>query len=565
MVVDGPIRRRGLGISEPPFWYPVTMVRGKRNVRSSTQSVSSRKRLTATYQTRVREYCGVDREAGDAALSAYAELYGLVQRKLFAEVAAGQRAMSLKSEYLQRYGIPARMFNSVRVSLEGKVASVKEQQKLQLDSLGRRIARAERQIADAAERRRWEQVHQKRRRLVDLRHRLTALEADVAEERVRLCFGSKRLWRKRHHLAANGYGSHEEWLADWRKVRGDEFFVLGSRDETAGCQLCVATVADDGTLTLRLRMPDCLAVQHGRYLTIEGVRFAYGQEQVLAALDSNAEYARYRREHGDKAARDTELGQPISYRFKRDERGWRMFAIADMMDVPVVTDKRRGAIGVDLNADHLAVCETDASGNCVNAFSVPLVIYGKSQHQTEGIIGDAVASVVDYAREVGKPIVIERLDFRQKKAVLEGESHRYSRMLSSFSYGKIKAYFLSRGYRQGVEVHQANPAFTSVIGRVKFMERYGLSVHQAAALVLARRLLGCSERIPRLWVAPIGNGVQVAFTVPARKRVKHVWTHWGAISGQLRPALAAQHRLGKRRRRPNPVQAAVRAQARGVA
>ena len=47
-----------------------------------------------------------------------------------------------------------------------------------------------------------------------------------------------------------------------------------------------------------------------------------------------------------------------------------------------------------------------------------------------------------------------------------------------------------------VAVHQVNPAFSSVVGRVKFMERYGLSVHQAAALVLARRLLGCSERIP---------------------------------------------------------------------
>ena len=95
------------------------------------------------------------------------------------------------------------------------------------------------------------------------------------------------------------------------------------------------------------------------------------------------------------------------------------------------------------------------------------------------------------------PLSWRRLDFRQKKAVLEGESRRYSRMLSSFSYGKVKACFLSRGIRQGVQVHQVNPAFSSVIGRVKFMERYGLSVHQAAALVLARRLLGCSERIPR--------------------------------------------------------------------
>ena len=97
-----------------------------------------------------------------------------------------------------------------------------------------------------------------------------------------------------------------------------------------------------------------------------------------------------------------------------------------MMDVPVVTDRRRGAIGVDLNADHLAVAETDASGNYLNAWRVPLVTYGKSQRQSEALIGDAVASVVEYAREVGKPIVIERLDFRQKKAVLEGESRRYS-------------------------------------------------------------------------------------------------------------------------------------------
>ena len=95
----------------------------------------------ATYQTRICDYRGMERPAGDAALSAYAELYGRVERKLFAEVAAGETAASLKSGYLKRYGIPARMFNGVRVSLEGKIASVREQQTLRLDSLGRRIAR----------------------------------------------------------------------------------------------------------------------------------------------------------------------------------------------------------------------------------------------------------------------------------------------------------------------------------------------------------------------------------------------------------------------------------------
>ena len=513
--------------------------------------------MKSTFQSRISEYVDMGRGAGDAALAAYAELYGRVQRGLFAEVAAGRSATSLKREYLRGYGIPARMFNGVRVSLEGKIASVREQQKLRADGLEQRIRRAERQIALAVERGQAGQVHQKRRRLGNLKMRLTALEADIAADRVRLCFGSKGLWRKQYHLGANGYSSHEEWRDDWRDARSGEFFVLGSRDETAGCQLCAASVADDGTLTLRLRLPDCLAGQHGKYLVIQGVRFAYGQEQALAALESNAQYAAYRRKHGEEAARQTGLGQAISYRFKRDARGWRIFATTEMMDVAGVTDQRRGVIGVDINADHLAVAETDASGNYVNAWRVPLVTYGKSGHQAEALIGDAVAGVVEYARGAGKPIVIERLDFRQKKAVLEGESRRYSRMLSSFSYGKIKAYFLSRGYRQGVEINQVNPAYSSVIGRVKFMERYGLSVHQAAALALARRLLGCSERIPRRRVCPAGNGGHVAFTVPARKRVKHVWTYWGAVWGQLRPALAAQHRLGKRRRRPNPVQAVI--------
>ena len=289
------------------------MVRRKGDNRTQAERGVPRKPPTATYHSRIHAYSGVERAAGDAALSACAELYGQVERKLFAEVAAGRSATSLKSEYLKRYGIPARMFNAVRVSLEGKVASVKEQQKLRSDSLVRRIASAGRGIAEVAGRGRRDQVHHERRWLANLKNRLLKLEADLTAGRVRLCFGSKRLWRKQHHLTDSGYASGEEWLRDWRGARSDEFFVLGSRDETAGCQLCVASVEDDGSLSLRLRLPNCLAGRHGKYITIEGVSFAYGHKQVLAALQSNAEYARYRREHGEKAARATGLGQVISY------------------------------------------------------------------------------------------------------------------------------------------------------------------------------------------------------------------------------------------------------------
>ena len=541
------------------------MARNQKRRRQSADSSEGYIPQTRTYQTRIAGYGDIDRSDGDAALSEYAALYGKVQRELFAAVAAGRSAVSKKSSYIEEHGIPARMFNAVRITLDGKVSAVRAAQLLQLDSLRRRVSRAEKQVLEAEQGCQWRQVHAKRRRLANLKFRLSGLEADLAAGRVRLCFGSKKLWRKQYDLKANGYASHEAWLDDWRAARSDEFFVLGSRDETAGCQLCVASVNDDGTLTLRLRMPDSLAGRHGKYLVVPNVRFASGHDVVLAALGSNTEYAVYRREHGEKAARATTLGQAISYRFKRDVKGWRVFVTTELPAVEITTDRRRGAIGVDLNADHLAMSETDASGNYVKAWRVPLVTYGKSNHQAEALIGDAVAGVVGYARGAGKPLVVEKLDFRQKKAALEGESRKYSRMLSGFSYGKIKAYFLSRGYREGIEIIEVNPAYSSVVGRVKFMERYGLTVHQAAALALARRLLGCSERVPRRRVCPVGNGVHVAFTVPARKRVKHVWTYWGAILGQLRPALAAQHRLGKRRRKPNPVRAVVGGKTRVVA
>ena len=492
-----------------------------------------------TYEDRIESLEDVESVHGISVLSAYAELYCRLERTLFSRYCAGVFLPSLKSSYLSAHRIPARMFNRLRVSVEGKVSAVREGQLRQVESLDRRISRAKKQISDALKRGKLSVAHHKKRRLDNLRHHLAALRADVVAGRVRICFGSRRLWQGQYALEANGYSSHEEWKRDWREARSDEFFVLGSKDETSGCQLCVATVQDDGKLTLRLRLPDALAERHGKYLVLKGIHFNHGHAQVLAALQSDE-------------------GQAISYRFKRDRKGWRVFASVKHQPVPVVTDRRLGAIGVDVNVDHLAVSETDYSGNWLRSWTVLLVTCGKSRRQAEALVGDAVAVIVASAREAGKPLVIENLDFSKKRDLLEGESPGRSRMLSSFAYGRIKTYFLSRGYREGVEVVEVNPAFSSVIGRISFMERYGLSVDQAAALVLARRSLGCSEGIPDRRVCPDGLGGHVAFRVPARKRVKHIWTLWGAVSGQLKRALAELHRRGGRRCEPPPVRAGPR-------
>ena len=221
--------RCGLKQHEQEFWYDVTMVRRSKVPPASAGLNPSQGPLVSTYQTRIADFGDMDRAVGYSALAAYAQLYGRVQRKLFADFSAGEVPASLKKEYLERYGIPARMFNGLRVSLEGKVSAVQKTMGLRRDSLQCRIGQAEIEIAKAVERGRLNQVHQKRRRLANLRFRLAVLEADVAAGRVRLCFGSKRLWRKQHDLEVNGYGNHEEWLSDWRDARSDEFFTLGSQ------------------------------------------------------------------------------------------------------------------------------------------------------------------------------------------------------------------------------------------------------------------------------------------------------------------------------------------------
>ena len=72
------------------FCYHCRMARNRKRRRQSAYSSEGYLPQTRSYQTRIAAYEGIDRAVGDAALSAYAALYGKVQHKLFADVAAGR-------------------------------------------------------------------------------------------------------------------------------------------------------------------------------------------------------------------------------------------------------------------------------------------------------------------------------------------------------------------------------------------------------------------------------------------------------------------------------------------
>jgi len=485
-----------------------------------------------TYQTRIE----VSAEA-DEALSSYATRLSRVTRSLYSVAMAGTDILSVKSTFLKRFEITARQFNACRVQLEGKISSVKECNDRRIADLKARIEKSEKKLARMGDHRRWRRKKWGlQQRQIRLRKKLQQLEEDRASGRVRICFGTRKLF----HAQFNGEHSHKEWKREWNDRRNREFFVLGSKDETHGNQTCTATVAANGSLSLRLRLPNSCK---DKYLDFHGLRFAYGHDRLIAALQECQLRADLKRAN-DPSYKDH--GQAISFRFLEDEKGWRVYASTALAEPEWITDKRLGAIGLDINSDHLAIVETDRYGNPIASETIPCALYGKTQAQSKAIIGDACARAIAIAAKAKKPLVVEELDFQKKKRTLKEHRPSHARMLSSFAYSAILQGLRSRAYRTGVQLFSVNPAFTSLLGRTKFAARYGLTTHHAAALCIARRLYRFSSTLPSQSSVPDGRGGHIAFPVPVRNREKDEWSYLKQVARKLAAALAEHFRVARR-------------------
>lgn len=524
-----------------------------------------------TYQTRLRASPEIAK-----ALDQYGVVYGHAQRSLFARIAAGESAPKIKSEFSKEHGLTARQFNAMRIELDGKIASIKERRKGLISDAQQRIKKlaakvkklsinpdaksaksgAKFELPEKKVKRRFD-LHHKKRRLVMLQSRLSKMQADDAAQVTRLCFGSKKLFHAQFDLAANQYGDHADWKHDWDASRSSQFFVLGSKDELAGNQSCQATVASDGSLTLRLRTPDAL----GQYTSITGVYFAYGNSEILAALNSS-QRIKAKTTSGTAVGKEISklTGTALSYRFVRDDKSWSIFVSVQASAMAITSNAALGAIGIDTNANHLAVVETDRFGNLVHARRIDTPTYGKSTDQAKAILGDAAVMIAARAKAFGKPVVIESLDFAKKKAELKKTDPRYARMLSSFACNKTASSIKAACFRAGVEIIEVAPAYTSVIGAVNHARVLGISAHQGAAFAIARRGLGLSERpTVSMGLVPVRNGGHVTFELPVRNRSKHVWSFWSGVRTRLKAAHVEHYRCADHKKPAPPLPLEMRA------
>lgn len=458
--------------------------------------------MLQTYQTKLPNLPLHNNLCTDHYLQEYAAYFGRLERKLFLEsYVKGIASTSLKKSFMTRYGITARQFNSIRMQLDGKVSSVIEKRKLEIQELKSKITYLQKVIDKSTLKK--EQLHeklqvlpqahstfqkilkryrhlkfylhQKKRRLRNLQQKWSKLEMDSQNKKIRICFGSKKLFHKQFHLRENEYRDHQEWRNEWQQVRSSQFLIIGSKDETYGNQ----TVTYDLENTLRLRVAHRFTDTYGKYIEFPSVLFPYGQEWLDKAKVSTMGFTRN--------GRAQKYFCSISYRFIKKEKGWYVNATVERQTPTAGTSNSNGLIGIDLNAGFLAICEIDRFGNPIEAWNIQIPMYSRRKEQIMASMSDAVTSVLNYAVGVQKDIVVEKLDFSIKKSRLREMGSSYARMLSGFAYALFQQLVETKAKKTGVKVKRVHPAYTSQIGQMKFMARYGLSSHQAAACVIARR------------------------------------------------------------------------------
>jgi IS605 OrfB family transposase len=161
--------------------------------------------------------------------------------------------------------------------------------------------------------------------------------------------------------------------------------------------------------------------------------------------------------------------------------------------------KAKGVIGIDVNARpfHLALAEVSSDGNLQSYKSIYLshLLKYKNRNRKEYEEWLIAHEVVRFAKEKGKAIAIEDIKKLPKGKRGDGKA-KLRKILQFFSYRRILKKIESLANQEGIEVVKVNPAFTSVIGMMKYCPQYFIDKDIAGAYVIGRKALGFKEEIP---------------------------------------------------------------------
>ncbi len=338
-------------------------------------------------------------------------------------------------------------------------------------------------------------IHLNRQKIDKLDAKISKLKESRAAGKFTVTFGSSKLFEKQYRLEENGYKNKEEWLKEWREARSGRSFFIGSKNYQSGNQL----VRYDSVLrTLTITVTPKLKAKYGDTIVLHDISFEYGQDWLLAAIEPVKHTSTRKGNNGEKKETSRNGSkQPVTYELVRKNGTLYVNATLDTVDPVVQSSLQNGAVGIDFNPSSIDWTLIDRHGNLKRHGTIKINVQSKRSAQTKDIIGKAVSAITRIALEYSVPVVIEDLDFAKKKASMKEKGAKYARMLSNMAYSQFIQMMESKCLKSGIELIKVDAAYTSVIGVTKYMAVYGLNSGCAAALVVARRGQGRTERLPK--------------------------------------------------------------------
>ncbi len=291
-------------------------------------------------------------------------------------------------------------------------------------------------------------------------------------------FGSKRLFEKlcKNHLTGK---AREGLKKQWKEQRQGTLISIGSKSDK-GNRL---TRFEDLNGQLYLR----ITTGNREFIYAKVLREPSNSRDkwitFMAMLLESWQTKNYFAYTVELKLRDGEVYGSVSFKIPTPE---------------VKYTREQGAIAIDINASpiHLAIAEVSKTGELLSYQTISLHhLLGLSQNSKDHQEWILAHQIVDLAIQKGKAIAVENLKKLKRGRRGDGKA-KLRKILYQWNAKKFLQKLKRVAMIKGVEVVEVHPAYTSIIGMLKYAPQLNIDKDIAGAYVIGRRALGFKEDMP---------------------------------------------------------------------
>ena len=417
-------------------------------------------------------------------ISDYIEIFNKIQRLTFhriknyhiknGKITQKDRNI-IHAQLKEEFNLTSRAIDAILSNMLGRFESIKELKEFERESLERKIFALEKDLTKLKDERTLQRInfnnnskdfnftkyknlkvkiYWKQNRLNTKKQKLNNLENEIASGKYKVCFGTKELLQK----------DYKEFI----KKRDSEIYFLGRAGDNA-CNLNFQVEYNSRINQFYFRIR--------KEIDLENDKFVYGQFNF-----NNKNYTNLLK----NLLRTKESALTYRIKIKNNRVFLQIIYNFEHNKDLCVTRNSYGVIGVDFNKSFVSVSETDKYGNLINTFNIDYQ-YSKGNQTTKDFQSIAT-TLKDYCLNVGKDLVVEKLNFTKKRDnLISKKGKKYNEMLSTLAYSKFDSIITSKCVKNRIFLHKVNPAWTSWIAKRKYCPKMKLNIHSGASYVIARR------------------------------------------------------------------------------